>query len=87
MSSGVKAEVKKYKNYIDGKWVDGSAGETFPAYDPSTEEVIAQVASATAADVDSAVKAARAAFDSGPWASTTAQERGRICLLYTSRCV
>jgi betaine-aldehyde dehydrogenase len=85
MSSGVKAEVKKYKNYIDGKWVDGSAGETFPAYDPSTEEVIAQVASATAADVDSAVKAARAAFDSGPWASTTAQERGRMLFKFAEK--
>ncbi len=50
--------------------------ETFPVYDPSTEEVIAEVASASAADVDRAVKAARAAFDSGPWAATTAQERG-----------
>ena len=52
--------------------------ETFPVYDPSTEEVIAQVASANAADTDKAVKAARAAFDSGPWPQTTAQDRGRI---------
>src|SRR3989440_1848173 len=50
----------------------------FPVYDPSTEEVIAQVSSGTAADVDSAVKAARAAFDSGPWGQTTAADRGRI---------
>ena len=42
------------------------------------EEIIAQVASATAADVDKAVEAARAAFDSGPWGQTTAQDRGRI---------
>ncbi len=45
---------------------------------PSTEEVIAQVAAADAADVDRAVKSASAAFDSGPWPQTTAQDRGRI---------
>ena len=53
-------------------------GETFPVYDPSTEEIIAQVASSNAADVDRAVKAARVAFDSGPWGQTNAAERGRI---------
>ena len=53
------------------QWVSSSSNETFPVYDPSTEEVIAHVASATAADVDKAVKAARAAFDSGPWPQTT----------------
>src|SRR5271166_4718444 len=78
MSSTAKATVKNYQNYINGQWVSGSSNETFPVYDPSTEEVIAQVASSTAADVDKAVKAARAAFDSGPWAQTTAQDRGRI---------
>src|SRR5260370_37400031 len=50
----------------------------FPVYDPSTEEVIAQVASGAAEDVDSAVKAARAAFDSGPWRQTSAADRGRL---------
>src|SRR6201993_642692 len=78
MSSTAKVTVKTYQNYVNGHWVSGSSNETFPVYDPSTEEVIAQVASATAADVDKAVKAARAAFDSGPWAQTTAQDRGRI---------
>src|SRR5580700_3379310 len=78
MSSGSKMEVRKYKNYINGKWLESSSGETFPVYDPSTEEVIARVAAASNADVDAAVKAARAAFDSGPWAQTTAQDRGRI---------
>ena len=70
--------MKTYQNYIHGQWVSSSSNETFPVYDPSREEIIAQVASATAADVDKAVKAARAAFDSGPWGQTTAQDRGRI---------
>ena len=78
MASGAGASVRTYQNYVNGKWESSSSGKTFPVYDPSTEEVIAQVASADAADVDRAVKAARAAFDSGPWAQTTAQDRGRI---------
>src|SRR5579864_8600754 len=78
MSSIAKTSVRTYQNYVNGQWVGSASGETFPVYDPSTEEVIAQVASSNAADIDKAVKAARAAFDSGPWPATTAQDRGRI---------
>jgi betaine-aldehyde dehydrogenase len=70
--------VKTYQNYVNGQWVSSSTGETFPVFDPSSEEVIAHVAAASASDVDKAVKAARAAFDSGPWPATTAQDRGRV---------
>src|ERR1700694_1056508 len=78
MSGSVKAELRTYRNYVNGQWVASASGETFPVYDPSTEEVIARVAAANSVDVDAAVKAARAAFDSGPWPQTTAQDRGRI---------
>src|SRR3977135_3341748 len=78
MSSSAKTVVRAYQNYLNGQWVKSSSGEMFPVYDPSTEEVIAHVASGAAADVDLAVQAARAAFDSGPWAQTSAAERGRI---------
>src|SRR6266853_3321633 len=78
MSSSAKTVVRAYQNYINGQWVKSASGETFPVYNPSTEEVIAHVASGAAADVDSAVKAARAAFDSGPWRQTTAADRGRL---------
>jgi betaine-aldehyde dehydrogenase len=78
MSSSSKASVQTYKNFINGQWVTAASGATFPVYDPSTEEVIAQVASASAPDVDQAVAAARAAFDSGPWPATTAQDRGKV---------
>ncbi|HET9803160.1 MAG TPA: aldehyde dehydrogenase family protein, partial [Candidatus Acidoferrum sp.] len=78
MSGSVKTGVRMYENYINGEWVGPSSRETFPVYDPSTEEVIAQVAASGAADVDCAVKAARTAFDSGPWPATSAQDRGRI---------
>src|SRR5713226_7963030 len=75
MSSIAKTVVRAYQNYINGQWVKSSSGEMFPVYDPSTEEVIAQVASGTAADVDSAVKAARTALDSGRWRQTPAAPR------------
>src|SRR5450631_757238 len=78
MPGSVKAEVRTYQNYVNGEWSPSASGKTFPVYDPSTEEIIAQVASSNAADVDRAVKAARAAFDSGPWGQTNAAERGRI---------
>ncbi len=78
MSTIAKTSVRTHLNYVNGQWVSSASGETFPVYDPSTEEVIAQVASSNANDVDKAVKAARAAFDSGPWPATTAQDRGRI---------
>src|ERR1044071_7401820 len=78
MPGGVQAEVKTYQMYINGEWVDSKSSKTFPVYDPSTEEVIAQVPDAGADDVNRAVAAARAAFDDGPWGSTTAQERGRV---------
>src|ERR1700694_1609173 len=78
MPGTMKAEVRTYKNFVNGEWVAGASGETFPVYDPSTEESIAQVTSSNAADVDRAVKAARIAFDAGPWGQTNAAERGRI---------
>src|ERR1043166_6113637 len=78
MPGGVQAEVKTYQMYINGEWVDSKSNKTFPVYDPSTEEVIAQVPDAGPDDVNRAVAAARAAFDDGPWTTTTAQERGRV---------
>src|SRR6266436_1386086 len=78
MPAGVTAEVKTYQLYINGEWAKSTSGKTFPVYDPASEEVIAQVPDCNADDVNRAVAAARAAFDEGPWASTTAQERGRV---------
>jgi phenylacetaldehyde dehydrogenase len=63
---------------IDGKWVSAVSGKTFPVYDPSTGNELARVAEADAADVGKAVKAARKAFDDGPWPRMSPSERGRI---------
>ena len=52
---------------IDGEFVDAASGRTFPIFNPATAEQIAVVPDADATDVDRAVKAARRAFDSGPW--------------------
>ena len=69
---------KPRKMLINGKWVDSVSGKTFPSYDPSTGEVLAQVAEGDKQDIDLAVKAARKAFDNGPWRALTPSERGRL---------
>ena len=78
MAGGVSTDIKTYPMYINGEFVASKTNKTFPVYDPSTEEVIAQVPEASADDVNRAVAAAKAAFEDGPWATTTAQERGRV---------
>lgn len=64
--------------FIDGKWVEGSGGRTWEVTNPATGEPLATVAIAEAADVDLAVKAARQAFDEGPWPRLDPLERGRM---------
>ena len=63
---------------INGRWVDSVSGKTFPSYDPSTGEVLATVAEGDQADIDLAVKAARKAFEVGPWRKMSPSERGRL---------
>jgi len=64
--------------FIDGRWEPAASGKTFATYNPATEEEIAQVAEGDAEDVDRAAKAARRAFDSGPWSKMDARDRGRL---------
>jgi aldehyde dehydrogenase (NAD+) len=66
------------KLLIDGKFRDSVSGKTFATINPATEEVITEVAEGEAADIDLAVKAARKAFDSGPWSKMDARDRGRL---------
>ena len=63
---------------IDGKLVDAASGKTFPDYNPATGTVLTQVAEAEAEDVDRAVKAARRAFDEGPWSKMSPSDRGKL---------
>jgi phenylacetaldehyde dehydrogenase len=69
---------KPRKMLIGGKWVTAVSGKTFPTYNPATGEVLAQVSEGDRADIDLAVKAARKAFDSGPWSRMTASDRGKL---------
>jgi phenylacetaldehyde dehydrogenase len=64
--------------FIDGKLVDAKAGRTFKTLNPATGETLATVAEGDTIDVDLAVRAARRAFDTGPWGRMTASDRGRI---------
>ncbi|KAJ3699291.1 hypothetical protein LUZ61_002996 [Rhynchospora tenuis] len=75
-------QVNYTKLLIDGKFVDSASGKTFPTVDPRTGEVIAHVAEGDAEDINRAVRAARKAFDEGPWPKMTAYERSRILLRF-----
>src|SRR6476469_7211800 len=69
---------KDRKMLINGQWVEAASGKTFPTYNPATGEVLARVAEGDREDIDRAVKAARAAFETGPWSKMTPSERGRL---------
>ena len=65
------------KHFINNRWVAPSGRETIPVVDPSDGQIFAQIARGSAADIDLAVAAARAAFE-GDWGAMSAAERGRI---------
>jgi aldehyde dehydrogenase (NAD+) len=66
------------KLYINGEWRASKDGRTRAIINPATQQEITQVAEATAADVDEAVAAARAAFEDGPWPHMSVHERGHL---------
>jgi phenylacetaldehyde dehydrogenase len=63
---------------IDGEWVEAQSGKTFDTLNPATGERLAAIAHGEEADIDRAVRAARRAFDRGPWASMTPADRSKI---------
>jgi phenylacetaldehyde dehydrogenase len=69
---------RTHKILINGKWIEAASGKTFDTYNPATGEVLSRVAEGDREDVDRAVKAARAAFETGRWSQLTASERGRL---------
>ncbi len=75
--SEVKFSMLQYGHYIAGKRVRPSSGEYFDTVNPYTGKVWATIARGTAADVDMAVAAAKAAL-AGEWSSMTASHRGRL---------
>ncbi len=73
-----QVQIRQTQCFIGGEWVPARSGRTFETIDPATEEAIASVAEGDGADVEAAVRAAREAFDSGPWPRMDARERGRL---------
>jgi phenylacetaldehyde dehydrogenase len=64
--------------FINGQWVDAASSRTFETPNPATGETLAHIAEGDAEDINRAVRAARAAFDDGPWSRMSPSERGRI---------
>lgn len=64
--------------FINGEWTTARAGTTRDIINPANSELLARVPEAGPADIDDAVAAARRAFDSGPWRSITALDRGKL---------
>jgi phenylacetaldehyde dehydrogenase len=64
--------------FINGQWTDAASGKTFETPNPATGETLARVAEGDAEDINRAVRAARRAFEEGPWGRMTASDRGRI---------
>tara|TARA_R110002096_G_scaffold434321_2_gene655540 strand:+ start:19819 stop:21321 length:1503 start_codon:yes stop_codon:yes gene_type:complete len=65
------------KMLLNGQWTDSASGKTFDTLDPSTGKLIVKVAEGDKEDIDRAVKAARAAFDDGPWSNMNPTSRER----------
>jgi len=70
---GMQISPNATKFYINGEWVEPSTSDRLAVINPATEEPIAEIAMGAAADVDAAVGAAAAAFES--WSQTTVEER------------
>ncbi len=66
------------KLFINGQWADAASGKTFDTPNPATGETLAKVAEGDAEDINRAVRAARQAFEDGPWGRMTPSDRGRL---------
>lgn len=71
-------KIRQTQMLIGGKWQESASGKRFPTINPVNEKVLAEVPQGNEADVDAAVKAARKAFESGPWSKMDARDRGRV---------
>ncbi|MFC5665239.1 aldehyde dehydrogenase family protein [Kitasatospora misakiensis] len=71
-------EIEPGRLFIGGRWRESSSGSRTEVIDPSTGRVATTVAEAGATDVDAAVRAAREAFEQGPWVAMSGRERGRV---------
>ena len=70
--------MKKYKSYINGKWIDSSSGKLIAVDNPATEKVIGEIACATNADVDMAIEAAKKSFQNRSLVDMPIMDRARL---------
>lgn len=72
------SNLKEYLHFIGGEWRPGSSREMMDVINPANGEIVASVQKGSTADVDQAVKAARASFESGVWSEKPFKERVKI---------
>ncbi|NP_001311520.1 aldehyde dehydrogenase family 2 member C4-like [Capsicum annuum] len=80
-------KIKFTKLFINGEFVDSVSGNTFETIDPRNGEIIARISEGDKEDINLAVKAAREAFDNGPWPRLAPSERRRIMLKFADLIV
>lgn len=81
LAKNLKIETRAF---INGQYTEAQTKAVFPCINPSNEEVIAQITLCDEAEVDAAVKAARAAFDSGVWSDLAPRKRAEILKNFAS---
>ena len=76
--------------FIDGKWVESASGAVYTRRNPATGDIVSQHDRATPEETEAAIRAAREAFDHGPWPRMAAAERGailrRVAAMMRERC-
>ncbi len=72
--------IRARSSYVDGKFLDGSAGPALAVIDPATEDVVAEVDTCDIAGVERAIQAARRSFDDERWSTAARGERARVIL-------
>src|SRR5262245_26401570 len=76
--NGVAEFLSVKGNFINGAFAPAASGKTLPVENPATGEVIAKIPASDAADIEAAVKAARASFERGDWSRADPSQRSRV---------
>ena len=80
MGPAARALIDGPTNHIDGAWEDGQGTEVLTSLNPTTTEQIRDIPAASVVQTERAIRAARRAFDSGPWSTVTPRERADLLL-------
>src|ERR1700761_3563028 len=77
-SKPASIDVEIHGNFVDGREVEAGNGEMLDVRNPATGDVIARIPNSTAADIDHAMKSARAAFEGKEWGGMDTRARARL---------